>query len=782
MKKLSTIIFVLGLFFSQNIWAADLALLGVGLDTYLVPGEHEVVVYVENTGSSTITSFELSWSINGETNSYVFEEVDFDDNDDIHAITLPNLIIVDAGTTVSELSINVEEVNEGTDSDDNNDEINHTIRRLSADIEKNILLEKITATWCPNCPEGDARVAEIQEMFPGRFLDVHWHRSDEFSISEFDDLDDIYGGGQPRAMFDRHVFPEFVVSSAASSTPGFYRKNYFTTVAAYRTSSNAPVHLATEVDYSSSSRNLTVDIDATFYAEMEAGAEYRLNCYLIENDILADQDNHDDDINNGDDIDDYEQKTIVRAALGGIWGSENSLPSSLEEGETYSHQFTYEVPEEFDDDNLHVIILVQRYNEDNDFYENEILNALQGEFDSTDELAIEVIETNNCNISVDVPTISSDVAFLCDGDVATLTTNESAPSGFEYQWQLSGNDLEDENGEELETTTPGSYTVYLTDGDGCTSQNAATIFIPLQTLPGYNVEIDTDDNTIAVSTNFTSNPQGVDIEWSLGDGNYVTGYDFEYTYEQAGTYSLCPTISNDCATIGECYLVVIEHPYQLDAKVLLEGPYDNDGEMHADLQNIIPLNQPYNVEPYNYEGLEQLPEISSDMVDWILVEARTGTPGTTEMNTEIVETTVALLLADGSIKDLNGVSGVGFNNLEDGEDYYFVIRHRNHLDIISANSVEADNNMSYDFTLASAQASGSNQLKASDDGFFYMFTGDFSQDGVIQVSDYDVWKAAPAILDNYEITDANLDRVVQLTDFDFWLPNKAKIGNIEIRY
>jgi len=73
-------------------------------------------------------------------------------------------------------------------------------------------------------------------------------------------------------------------------------------------------------------------------------------------------------------------------------------------------------------------------------------------------------------------------------------------------------------------------------------------------------------------------------------------------------------------------------------------------------------------------------------------------------------------------------------------------------------------------------------MKWSEDNKALLFAGDYNGDGIIQVSDYDVWKANPAILDTYENADGTLDGIIQLTDFDLWRPNKAKIGSVEIGF
>jgi len=222
-------------------------------------------------------------------------------------------------------------------------------------------------------------------------------------------------------------------------------------------------------------------------------------------------------------------------------------------------------------------------------------------------------------------------------------------------------------------------------------------------------------------------------------------------------------------------------PFTFEGKVLLEGAYDANGLMHTNLNSVIPLNQPYNTAPYNYTGTENLTSIPNNMVDWILVEARTGTPNMSGVRGTTTEATqAAILLADGSIVDVNGNS-LTFQ-LIPNTDYYFCIRHRNHLDILSAIPINANGILQYDFTTNIAQAYGAAQQKISSDNRAFLYAGDYTQDATIQVSDFDAWKVDPAQLNIYSTLDGNLDGVVQVTDYDVWLPNKAKIGTIEIGF
>jgi len=115
-----------------------------------------------------------------------------------------------------------------------------------------------------------------------------------------------------------------------------------------------------------------------------------------------------------------------------------------------------------------------------------------------------------------------------------------------------------------------------------------------------------------------------------------------------------------------------------------------------------------------------------------------------------------------------------------GIPYHFCIRHRSHLDVLTANSVNAAAQVSYDLTTNDTQALGIEQLKLMSDGKAVLYGGDYTQDGVLQTTDYDAWQANPAQLDVYSTTDGNLDGSVQATDYDLWYPNRAKVGAVEI--
>lgn len=278
---------------------------------------------------------------------------------------------------------------------------------------------------------------------------------------------------------------------------------------------------------------------------------------------------------------------------------------------------------------------------------------------------------------------------------------------------------------------------------------------------------DYDSMTCIDGSDIVSNSGGEEITFTaFAGGNYriyVDGWNGEQ-----GSFEL---------------LIECSSEVEVDIQVLLEGCYAIGGLMNFDLGSLIPLsaNAVYGGAPYNYSGTESLWALPWGMVDWVLVEARTGTPDPTNSSrgTTTVQTLAGILLNDGSITGTDGLP-LRFS-ISPSTPHHFAVRHRNHLDVLSS-AAFSGSFIEINFHTSVGAAFGVEQLKPSGDGFVYMHSGDYNQDHVIQTTDFDLWQADPAILNQYQLADGNLDGTVQTTDFDEWQKNKAKIGSIEVSY
>ncbi len=242
-----------------------------------------------------------------------------------------------------------------------------------------------------------------------------------------------------------------------------------------------------------------------------------------------------------------------------------------------------------------------------------------------------------------------------------------------------------------------------------------------------------------------------------------------------GTFSF----NADCNTIesGQFFLTTQNLPVKL--KAFLQGAYNPETtSMTNNLQNenLLPLQQPYNSEPWNYTGKETFAKKSlfpSNVVDWVLIEVRDAAN-----DNAFITAKAALLLQDGTIRDIEGgaTEAVYFSGLDFNMDYNFVVRHRNHLAIMTSTAFSLPNINTYDFSISASQALGENQLQEVETGVFALSAGDFDGNSVMTVLDFNLYFSQLATLNAYMLGDVNLDGKVTVADYNLYVPNSSLIG------
>jgi hypothetical protein len=206
--------------------------------------------------------------------------------------------------------------------------------------------------------------------------------------------------------------------------------------------------------------------------------------------------------------------------------------------------------------------------------------------------------------------------------------------------------------------------------------------------------------------------------------------------------------------------------------VALQGAW-NGTSMNTGLNGIdstmvlIPRLQPYN-DPlkWNYAGTEnvygeQFFVQHPTIVDWVLVELRTGNPLTPPMT--VAETRAAFLKSDGSVVEIDGASPVAFH--VPAGSYYVVVRHRNHLAIMSAATTPITITSGlYDFRAASTQAYGVTPMAQLAVGVFGLIAGDANGSTTIDSDDFidtdnNMWNTG------YLLYDTNMSGTIDSDDF-----------------
>ena len=195
-----------------------------------------------------------------------------------------------------------------------------------------------------------------------------------------------------------------------------------------------------------------------------------------------------------------------------------------------------------------------------------------------------------------------------------------------------------------------------------------------------------------------------------------------------GTYANPPVVV--------VYRFAVQGNLSVSLKAYLHGAYNREtSQMRTALRarSDFPLTQPYNVEPWLYNGTETVVTVPENIVDWVLVRLRMGDPENPPMTIEA--TRAAFIRADGMVVDLDGVSPVEFLNQNAG-DYYIELIHRNHLSAMTANPVTLGAGMPfYDFTLTPTSAYGHDLMDlgtgiTKQAGPFALYGGDLRGDGV----------------------------------------------------
>lgn len=118
----------------------------------------------------------------------------------------------------------------------------------------------------------------------------------------------------------------------------------------------------------------------------------------------------------------------------------------------------------------------------------------------------------------------------CTGGNTTLT----ASPGTSYAWaDAGGNSI---GSSASVTVTEGTYTVTVTDNNGCSNTDDATVTELPEPVADFSVNPDCAGQPIVFTNNST--PTGLNYAWDFGNGNSSTDPNPVETYSQGGSYTI----------------------------------------------------------------------------------------------------------------------------------------------------------------------------------------------------------------------------------------------------
>lgn len=178
---------------------------------------------------------------------------------------------------------------------------------------------------------------------------------------------------------------------------------------------------------------------------------------------------------------------------------------------------------------------------------------------------------------------------------------------------------------------------------------------------------------------------------------------------------------------------------KINPKVFLQGAIINSettGLMNDDLRDLglLPVVSPFgdgktvDANVFNLGGTSSLGAFEDDIVDWVWLEFRDETDVS-----NIIKGTSVLLQRDGDVVALDGVSDISLGIIP--KNYYIVLKHRNHLGVMSANPVAVtETGTAINFTSNATATYGNNAQVTLANGDLALWTGDTNSNGQIRFS------------------------------------------------
>ena len=204
----------------------------------------------------------------------------------------------------------------------------------------------------------------------------------------------------------------------------------------------------------------------------------------------------------------------------------------------------------------------------------------------------------------------------------------------------------------------------------------------------------------------------------------------------------------------------------------------------------IPLSQPFNISPWNYNGTESVTVLPTGVVDWVLVELR-GLYAYQLDAQEVLYRRAGFLKTDGTIVAIdNDTIRYGTTFADDrwanipahneSGDFHLVVYQRNHIPVMSKNPVRFMDgyiSVNYDLSVPPNVWKDSLGLTKLSDGTYTMIGGDADGNGIVNVLDY-----APVsqnlFTTGYKRADTDNNGVVNVLDYAAVRNNLFKVNQL----
>lgn len=414
---------------------------------YQIPGKTDFDIFIENVGAPGISSFEIFWSLNnGAVNSVTKAQPDIKWNSFGGLVSDPGFTVMLTQAPDQTLKVWIKSF-PFPDPNSGNDTLVKNIKVSSTLPKKNVLLEVYKHQTCGPCYRAanyTDTTASVNPLYA--VANIYTVPNELLYIPDGKTINDFYGFAHPMPVFDRYKFPAYGdIGTGYSSGPnGYYLREYGS-----REQYFEPVEVFLDkVNFEEATRTLMVTVGAEFYDNLDG--DYRFNLYLTEDSIKGYQASAPDPNN-------YYHKRVVRAMLGGAWGKQGSLPASIKTGDKKYHTFTYQIPQDYKTEKMHLIGIVQTYNSGGE--KRKILNTTHHTFEEALVLSASDIHIENSGFKL-YPNPAKNYIAISSGKAVKYTVLITDVTGKVCRRSsCKGNTKID-----IQPLAAGNYFVYIDDG------------------------------------------------------------------------------------------------------------------------------------------------------------------------------------------------------------------------------------------------------------------------------------------------------------------------------
>lgn len=310
--------------------------------------------WVINNGTTFINSFDLTYTNGLDSYTTSFENISIPPSSTSttgyykYISDVPLLVEGDQNWTVSISNVNGNPNSDATPSDNR---MSFNLNAVSG-LQRSILVEDATGTWCPNCPLGTAYMEELTARFPDNIAAVAVHNDDPMVLPEYD------------SSLGALAFPSYFVNR---DIQGFFDNNIVSSVIE-EMSENPVVNVTPSFKYDNTDSTLTAALDITFLDDISG--DFRIGVIIIEDEVYDATDDGYRQTNifsaTQESVGGYElidqsltdpYNHVGRGLIGGFEGLDGIVSGSFSNGDMMSHEFStpWQIPFDVNVDKIKLI-------------------------------------------------------------------------------------------------------------------------------------------------------------------------------------------------------------------------------------------------------------------------------------------------------------------------------------------------------------------------------------------------------------------------------------------